>query len=51
MNKGFYFEKKAKRAKGSCEIWNVFPKGMPEEEKQKAKQFIMDYIDLVRKYL
>ena len=39
------------RVKGSCEVWNVFPKAMPEEEKQKAKQFIMDYIDLVRKYL
>ena len=44
-------EKFKKGAKGSCEVWNVFPKIMPEEEKQKAKQFIMDYIDLVRKYL
>ena len=28
-------EKFKKGAKGSCEVWNVFPKSMPEEEKQK----------------
>ena len=43
-------EKFKKDIKGSCEIWNVFPKDMPEEEKEQAKQLINSYIDLVRKY-